>query len=120
MEAPTRRRVTGLRREEPAMLSGVSVTHYTRLEQGRAAGASDSVLSAIARTLRLADDETAHLRALARRPRRTTPSRPEHASASVGQLPAAMPGVPALALDRRNDVLAWNKPGHALLAAHLP
>ncbi|MFJ3661084.1 helix-turn-helix transcriptional regulator [Streptomyces sp. NPDC090119] len=117
---PTRRRVTGLRREELAMLSGVSVTHYTRLEQGRAAGASDSVLTAIARTLRLTDDETAHLRALARPSRRTTPSRPEHASASVRQLLAAMPGVPALALDRRNDVLAWNAPGHALLAAHLP
>ncbi|MFD4725176.1 helix-turn-helix transcriptional regulator [Streptomyces seoulensis] len=117
---PTRRRVAGLRREELAMLSGVSVTHYTRLEQGRAAGASDSVLTAIARTLRLTDDETAHLRALARPSRRTAPSRPEHASASVRQLLSAMPGVPALALDRRNDILAWNTPGHALLAPHLP
>ncbi|MGW5333470.1 helix-turn-helix transcriptional regulator [Streptomyces bauhiniae] len=116
---PNRRRVSGLRREELAMLSGVSVTHYTRLEQGRAAGASDSVLSAIARTLRLTDDETAHLRALARPSRRTTPSRPEHASASVRQLLSAMPAVPALALDRRNDILAWNTPGHALLAPHL-
>ncbi|MET7613134.1 helix-turn-helix transcriptional regulator [Streptomyces seoulensis] len=117
---PTRRRVAGLRREELAMLSGVSVTHYTRLEQGRAAGASDSVLTAIARTLRLTDDETAHLRALARPSRLTAPSRPEHASASVRQLLSAMPGVPALALDRRNDILAWNTPGHALLAPHLP
>ncbi|MFJ6907473.1 helix-turn-helix transcriptional regulator [Streptomyces griseoluteus] len=117
---PTRRRVSGLRREELAMLSGVSVTHYTRLEQGRAAGASDSVLTAIARTLRLTEDESAHLRALARPSRRTTPSRPEHASASIRQLLSAMPGVPALALDRRNDILAWNTPGHALLAPHLP
>ncbi|MEW2130189.1 helix-turn-helix transcriptional regulator [Streptomyces sp. NPDC005435] len=119
---PNRRRVTGLRREELAMLSGVSVTHYTRLEQGRAAGASDSVLNAIARTLRLTEDETAHLKALARpvRSRSTTPARPEQASASVRQLLASMREVPALALDRRNDILAWNTVGHALLAPHLP
>ncbi|MFD8809530.1 helix-turn-helix transcriptional regulator [Streptomyces sp. NPDC059597] len=118
---PNRRRVTGLRREELAMLSGVSVTHYTRLEQGRAAGASDSVLNAIARTLRLTEDETAHLKALAHPVRsRTKPSRPEAASASVRQLLASMREVPALALDRRNDVLAWNALGHALLAPHLP
>ncbi|WP_018544991.1 helix-turn-helix transcriptional regulator [Streptomyces sp. LaPpAH-108] len=118
---PTRRRVTGLRREELAMLSGVSVTHYTRLEQGRAAGASDSVLNAIARTLRLTEDETAHLKALAHPVRSaTTPPRPEQASASVRQLLASMREIPALALDRRNDVLAWNPLGHALLAAHLP
>ncbi|MFD8914257.1 helix-turn-helix domain-containing protein [Streptomyces sp. NPDC059575] len=118
---PTRRRVTGLRREELAMLSGVSVTHYTRLEQGRAAGASDSVLNAIARTLRLTDDETTHLKALAHPVRsRTTPSHREQASPSVRQLLASMREIPALALDRRNDVLAWNALGHALLAPHLP
>ncbi|MEU4151222.1 helix-turn-helix transcriptional regulator [Streptomyces sp. NPDC026659] len=118
---PTRRRVTGLRREELAMLSGVSITHYTRLEQGRAAGASDSVLEAIARTLRLTDDETAHLKALARPVRsRTAPSHREQASPSVRQLLASMREIPALALDRRNDILAWNALGHALLAPHLP
>ena len=120
---PTRRRVTGLRREELAMLAGVSITHYTRLEQGRAMSASDGVLGAIARTLRLTDDETAHLKALARPAaavsRPATP-RVEHASASARQLLAAMAEVPALVLDRRNDVLAWNRLGHALLAGHLP
>ncbi|MER6979648.1 helix-turn-helix transcriptional regulator [Streptomyces carpinensis] len=121
---PTRRRVTGLRREELAMLAGVSITHYTRLEQGRAISASDSVLDAIARTLRLTDDETAHLKHLARpaavsRSRRAEP-RAERAGASALQLLAAMSEVPALILDRRNDVLAWNRLGHALLAGHLP
>lgn len=119
---PTRRRVTGLRREELAMLSGVSITHYTRLEQGRALGASDSVLDAIARTLRLTDDEAAHLKDLARPAAASRPASPrsEHASTSARQLLAAMSEVPALVLDRRNDVLAWNRLGHALLARHLP
>ena len=120
---PTRRRVSGLRREELAMLSGVSITHYTRLEQGRALGASDSVLDSIARTLRLTDDETAHLKDLARpaaaRPT-ATPARRTEQAGSARQLLAAMSEAPALVLDRRNDVLAWNRLGHALLAGHLP
>lgn len=120
---PTRRRVTGLRREELAMLAGVSITHYTRLEQGRVLGASDGVLEAIARTLRLTDDETAHLKNLARPAtawsRRAAQPRVEHAGASARQLLAAMTDVPALVLDRRNDILAWNRLGHALLAGHL-
>ncbi|WP_030422931.1 helix-turn-helix transcriptional regulator [Streptomyces sp. SCSIO 75703] len=120
--SPTRRRVTGLRREELAMLAGVSITHYTRLEQGRVTSASDSVLQAIARTLRLTDDETAHLKDLARPAHaalRPAPPRVEHAGASARQLLSAMADVPALVLDRRNDVLAWNRLGHALLAGHL-
>jgi transcriptional regulator with XRE-family HTH domain len=119
---PTRRRVTGLRREELAMLAGVSITHYTRLEQGRAISASDSVLDAIARTLHLTDDEIAHLKDLAR-PAAARPAsrsrRAEHVEASARQLLAAMSEVPALVLDRRNDILAWNRLGHALLAGHL-
>ncbi|MEU6505195.1 helix-turn-helix transcriptional regulator [Streptomyces sp. NPDC046942] len=120
--APNQRRVAGLRREELALLAGVSVTHYTRLEQGRAAGVSDSVLEAIARTLRLTADETAHLKDLARPAtgRRPAAPRTEQATASARQLLAAMTDVPALVLDRRSDVLAWNRLGHALLAAHLP
>ncbi|MFF4837338.1 helix-turn-helix transcriptional regulator [Streptomyces sp. NPDC001315] len=118
---PTRRRVTGLRREELSMLAGVSITHYTRLEQGRATSASDAVLESIARTLRLTDDETAHLKALARPTpaSRPAPPRVEYASPSARQLLAAMTDVPALVLDRRTDVLAWNRLGHALLAGHL-
>ncbi|MFF4499134.1 helix-turn-helix transcriptional regulator [Streptomyces sp. NPDC001401] len=118
---PTRRRVAGLRREELAMLAGVSITHYTRLEQGRGNGASDAVLEAIARTLRLSEDETAHLKSLARpvSGSRPAPARAEQAGASARQLLAAMTEVPALVLDRRGDVLAWNPLGHALLAGHL-
>ena len=116
-----RRRVPGLRREELAQLAGVSVTHYTRLEQGQSTNASDAVLDAIARALRLNADETAHLRDLARPavPTRQAPLRPDHARPAVTQLIAAMTDVPAVILDRRNDVLAWNPLGHALLAWHI-
>jgi transcriptional regulator with XRE-family HTH domain len=120
---PTRRRVTGLRREELATLASVSITHYTRLEQGRSTSASDGLLESIARTLRLTDDETVHLKDLARPAAaspRPAPPRVAHASASARQLLAAMTDVPALVLDRRNEVLAWNHLGHALLAGHLP
>src|SRR5918998_3794869 len=60
------RRVPGLRREEVAELAGVSVDYYTRLERGHLDGASDSVLSALARALRLDDAERLHLFDLAR------------------------------------------------------
>src|SRR3954451_8285049 len=60
------RRVPGLRREEVAVLAGVSVPYYTRLERGQLAGASESVLDALARALQLDDAERAHLVDLAR------------------------------------------------------
>ncbi|WP_327069980.1 helix-turn-helix transcriptional regulator [Kitasatospora sp. NBC_01250] len=116
-----RRRVPGLRREELAMLAGVSVTYYTRLEQGQSANASDGVLDAVARALRLSPDEHAHLRNLAR-PERAAKApvvRPERVRAATRNLINAMAQVPAVVLDRRNDVLAWNPLGHALLAGHL-
>src|SRR3954471_8947846 len=62
----TRRRVPGLRREELAMLAGVSADYYVRLEQGRDQHPSEQVLDALARALRLDDDATAHLHELAR------------------------------------------------------
>jgi len=55
------RRVAGLRREEVAMLAGVSADYYTRLERGNAHGASDTVLEALARALQLDEAERAHL-----------------------------------------------------------
>ncbi|MHC3468651.1 helix-turn-helix transcriptional regulator [Streptomyces sp. 7R007] len=116
---PGHRRVPGLRREELATLAGVSITHYTRLEQGRAHSVSDSVLDALARTLRLTEDETTHLKSLARPAPRPRPTPAPQVSASARQLLAAMTDVPALVLDRRGDVLAWNRLGHALLAGHL-
>jgi transcriptional regulator with XRE-family HTH domain len=115
------RRVPGLRREELAQLAGVSTTYYTRLEQGQSGHASAEVIDAIAAALRLDDDERAHLRDLARpvRPRRRRPAPPAGARAGTARLIAAMTDVPALVMDRRSEVLAWNRLGHALLAGHL-
>ncbi|MFC9325823.1 helix-turn-helix domain-containing protein [Kitasatospora sp. NPDC057015] len=116
-----RRRVPGLRREELAQLAGVSVTYYTRLEQGLSLNASDEVLDALARALRLSPDEHAHLRNIAR-PGRVRPrpaDRFERARPGTRQLIAAMREVPAVVVGHRNEVLAWNVLGHALLAGHL-
>ncbi|MEW2620004.1 helix-turn-helix transcriptional regulator [Streptomyces sp. NPDC048106] len=118
-----RRRVPGLRREEVAFAAGLSVTHYTRLEQGRTHQVSDSVLDAIARTLRLTPDEHSHLMDLARPvrsgPRRDRSPRTPGADPGIRQLIDTFTDTPALVLDRRNDILAWNAMGHLLLATHL-
>ncbi|MFI0710232.1 helix-turn-helix transcriptional regulator [Streptomyces inhibens] len=116
-----RRRVPGLRREELAQLAGVSVAYYTRLEQGQSHNASEGVLDALARALRLSADERAHLRELARpaKARRRPAVRPDKVRPGVRQLLAAMEGVPALALGPRFEILAWNRLGHALIAGHL-
>ncbi|MFF5051683.1 helix-turn-helix transcriptional regulator [Micromonospora sp. NPDC000663] len=115
-----RRRVAGLRREELAQLAGVSATYYTRLEQGQSSNASASVIDAIARALRLDEDERNHLYDLAR-PRRTKrlrPARPETVQPGMRQLLTAMTDVAAVVVGRRTEVLAWNQLGHALLAGH--
>lgn len=115
------RRVPGLRREELAMLAGVSVTYYTRLEQGQSVNASASVVDAIGRALALDEDERAHLHDLAkpagrkeRRVRRQVRLRP-----GIRALIDAMGDIPALALGPATDVLAWNRLGHALVAGHV-
>ncbi|WP_433221097.1 helix-turn-helix domain-containing protein [Microtetraspora malaysiensis] len=123
LRAPAgRRRVTGLRREELAGLAGISVAYYTRLEQGHVANASDQVLGALARALLLDDAQRAHLFDLARRPRRPARRRPriERAHPRTLELLSALDHLPAVLLGRRNDVLAWNRMGHALLAGHVP
>jgi transcriptional regulator with XRE-family HTH domain len=117
-----RRRVSGLRREELAMLAGISAPYYTRLEQGQSRNASREVLDAIANALRLDDSERAHLHALARAPRRPSPvgrPRAERVSPATSALLAAIDGTPAIVVGRRTDVLAWNRPGHGLFAGHL-
>ncbi|MFC8847218.1 MULTISPECIES: helix-turn-helix transcriptional regulator [unclassified Micromonospora] len=118
----TTRRVPGLRREELAQLAGVSVGYYTRLEQGQAGTASQQVLNALARVLRLDAAESAHLHNLARQP--TTPKitrpAPEQLDSRVlALLKSLRETIPAIILGRRGDVLAWNHSGHELVAEHL-
>lgn len=114
------RRVPGLRREELALLAGVSVTYYTRLEQGQSTNASKSVIDAIARALALNEDEHAHLHDLARptanKPRRRP--KPDRVRVGTKTLIDAMTTVPAIVLGRSTEVLAWNRLGHALIGGH--
>lgn len=112
------RRVLGLRREEAAMLAGVSVDYYTRLERGNLKGVSETVLEALARGLRLDEAERAHLFDLARaagataaRARRRAP---QEVRPSVQRILDAMTGAPAFAQNGRLDVLAANRLGNAL------
>ncbi|MBB6547156.1 helix-turn-helix domain-containing protein [Nonomuraea rubra] len=116
-----RRRVPGLRREELALLAGVSASYYSRLEQGQASNASPEVLEALAGALNLKEAERRHLHELAggrRRGARRRPA-PERVSPATRQLIATVGDVPAVVLGRYIDVLAWNPPGHALYAGHL-
>jgi transcriptional regulator with XRE-family HTH domain len=113
------RRVAGLRREEVALLAGVSVEYYTRLERGNAQGVSDSVLEALVRALQLDEAERAHLYDLVRasavtRTRRRPPQ--QRVRPGVQQLLDAMTDVPAFVQNGRLDVLAANTLGRALYA----
>ncbi|MFC9744919.1 helix-turn-helix transcriptional regulator [Streptomyces niveus] len=117
---PGRRRVAGLRREELSQLAGVSVSYYTRLEQGQSVHASDGVLNALATALRLDEHEHAHLRELASRRQRPRTGPPaERVDPLTRDLLRSVGNTPALVLGRRTDVLAWNPLAHALLAGHL-
>ncbi|MGF7238859.1 MAG: helix-turn-helix domain-containing protein [Frankia sp.] len=110
-----RRRVPGLRREELAQLAGVSVSYYTRLEQGQSRHASVEVLEALARALRLDAHERGYLLDLARagQPGGRGQSR-ERARPGVLRLIEAMTDIPAIVLAPSTDILAWNTLGHAL------
>jgi transcriptional regulator with XRE-family HTH domain len=116
------RRVPGLRREEVAMLAGVSVDYYTRLERGNVAGVSDTVLDALARALQLDDVERAHLFDLARATQTHAPRRHRRARErirpSVQHMLDAMTGVPAFVRNRRLDILAANRLGRAFYSQH--
>lgn len=103
-----RRRTPGLRREEVAHLSGVGLTWYTWLEQGRAPNASPQVLGAVARALRLDAAETDHLFRLADAKRPDPPTRPVTVSAALRAVLGALEPTPAYILSDRFDVLAWN------------
>jgi hypothetical protein len=112
------RRVKGLRREEVAMLAGVSVDYYIRMERGSLAGASDSVLDALAEALRLDDAERTHLFALAQESGARSTRRKRTAPASVRpaiqQVLDAMTNAPAWVRNGRHDIVAMNQLARAL------
>jgi transcriptional regulator with XRE-family HTH domain len=114
-----KRRVPGLRRGEVAMLAGVSVEYYTRLERGNLSGVSEGVLEAVARALQLDDAERAHLFDLARAaaPGSRTRRRPRPAESvrrSVQLTLNAITNAPAFVRNGRMDILAANPLGYAL------
>ncbi|HEY8718343.1 helix-turn-helix transcriptional regulator [Pengzhenrongella sp.] len=113
------RRVPGLRREEVAMLSGVSVDYYIRLERGDLTGASDGVLEALSRALQLDDAERAHLFDLAHAT--SASARPRRRPASKQVRPSVQRvldtiNAPAWVRNGRADVVATNSLGRALYA----
>jgi transcriptional regulator with XRE-family HTH domain len=112
-----RRRVPGLRREEVAVLAGVSTDWYTRLEKGHIAGVSEDVLEAVARALQLDEAERTHLFNLARaaKPTRTPPRRGKaRIQPRVQWMLDSMTGSAAFVANGRLDVLATNTLGWAL------
>ena len=113
-----RRRVTGLRREEVAMLAGISVEYYTRLERGNVGGVSEDVLEGVVRALQLDEAERAHLFDLVRAtgPAHTTRRRPtaDRVRPPVQRILDSMIEVPAYVRNGRLDILATNRLGAAL------
>ncbi|GGZ66972.1 helix-turn-helix domain-containing protein [Streptomyces echinoruber] len=127
------RRVPGLRREEVAMLAGISSDYYLRLEQGRDRNPSPQVLEAVARVLRLDADATAHLIGLARASGARRPSERSRATGrvrgaagretvpvSILQLIDGWPDHPAYVQNRFTDVLAVNRLAAALSPNYAP
>lgn len=113
------RRVAGLRREEVALLTGVSVDYYVRLERGNLAGASESVLDSLARTLQLDEAERSYLFDLARSAGPAPRTRKQPASSvrpAVQQVLDAMSDAPAWVRNGRHDIVAANRMGRALYA----
>jgi transcriptional regulator with XRE-family HTH domain len=114
------RRVKGLRREEVALLAGVSVDYYVRMERGNLTGASEAVLDGLARALQLDDAERDHLFDLARA-KHGTPARPRRSkqvsvTPGVQQVLDAITDAPAWVRNARHDMLATNRLGRALYA----
>jgi transcriptional regulator with XRE-family HTH domain len=111
------RRVPGLRREEVALLAGVSVDYYTRLERGNLSGVSEAVLDALAQALQLDEAERGHLFDLARSANPT--ARPRRGAVKQGVRPSVQRimdalDAPADVRNGRGDILAANRLGYAL------
>jgi transcriptional regulator with XRE-family HTH domain len=111
------RRVSGLRREEVALLAGISVEYYTRLERGNASGVSESVLEGISRALQLDEAERTHLYDLVRTANAAGVTRRRSPQArvrpNVQRILDVMTDAPAFILNARLDVLAANRLGDA-------
>jgi transcriptional regulator with XRE-family HTH domain len=115
-----RRRVPGLRRDEVAVLAGISSEYYIRLERGNATGVSDSVIDGIAHALQLDEAERAHLLDLIRTAATTRPPRrrptPQRVRPTVQRVLDSMSGTPAFVLTGRLDILTANALGYALFS----
>ncbi|WP_127793839.1 helix-turn-helix domain-containing protein [Agromyces sp. LHK192] len=122
----TARRVSGLRREEVAERAGVSVSYYTRIEQGVVTASSD-VLSAIGRALALDDDDREHLLDLVAAADRTVPTVPAGAGSSsaaaidagLARVLESIDDIPAGVLGHDMTLLGWNRLAHEVFAPHL-
>ena len=111
----TTRRVPGLRREEVAQLAGLSVTYYTRLEQGESHQMSDSVVESIANALRLDDSERVHLRRLAWPAQHAwRETKPEEVRDSLLAVVESATGQAAAIIGRQMDLLGGNRLAYAL------
>ncbi len=117
-----RRRVKGLRREEVAMLAGMSTDYYTRLERGNLTGVSDAVLEALARALQLDEAERIHLFDLAETANAPTAGRPSRRPVNRTTVRQGVQRIldtiqaPAYVCNGRMDILAVNRLGRALFA----
>ena len=117
-----RRRVTGLRREEVALLAGVSPQYYVRLERGDATGISESIIDGVAHALQLDDAERAHLVHLLHnagtptRARRRTPPAPQRVRPTIQRLVDSMQATPAVVLNGRLEMVTANALGRALFS----
>ena len=112
------RRVKGLRREEVALLAGVSIDYYVRMERGNLAGVSDQVLEGVVTALQLDDAEREHLRSLALAAGSNAARRPRPAQGAVRpviqQVLDAITEAPAWVRNARHDIIAMNPMAHAL------
>jgi transcriptional regulator with XRE-family HTH domain len=114
------RRVKGLRREEVALLAGVSIDYYVRMERGNLSGASDAVLDGVANALQLDEAERAHLFDLARAAQPSSPRQRRQKTSGVTegiqQILDAITDAPAWVRNARHDMLAANRLARALYA----